>query len=245
MPTVKTDKRFFKVMKFLVASTELPIAKLMGTRGFSDEDRQEGWGYLDIAAGRHLSITPGSGSFSTQYRPVENELDGWENIWFDVADAALGRLFPSVHAELFKNLSKTSGSAVVLNVKTFVERLEKLGKSGGEENTKALALLSKRGLNAACIDEAQTLLGKLAVAQAPDEDEDAEVDEAQLKADKDAAVDAMWAWYQDWSRTARTVVKNRNYLVMLGLTKPHSSGGRADDDDSADDDDASAQAQSE
>lgn len=39
----------------------------------------------------------------------------------------------------------------------------------------------------------------------------------QLKVEKEAAVAAMWAWYQDWAKTARTVVKNKNYQVMLGL----------------------------
>jgi hypothetical protein len=228
MPTVNKNDRFHKVMKFLVASTEPPIAKLMMSRGFGDEDRQEGWGLLDTAAGRHLSLSPKAGSFSTEYRVIENELDGWENIWFDVADAALGRSFPAVHAEVFKNLGKTSGSAVVLNVKNLVERLDSLRSAKSEEAAAAAALLEKRGLNAGVLDAAHTLLSQLESAGAVETSEP-EVDETALRAEKDAAVDAMWEWYQDWAKTARTVVKNRNYLVMLGLLKPHGGGASSDE----------------
>ena len=31
----------------------------------------------------------------------------------------------------------------------------------------------------------------------------------------------MWAWFLDWSKTARTVIKNRNFHVMLGLVSHH------------------------
>ena len=43
------------------------------------------------------------------------------------------------------------------------------------------------------------------------------------KEEREQAVQAMWDWFQDWAKTARTVVKNRNYQVMLGLTTPHRS----------------------
>jgi hypothetical protein len=182
---------------------------------------------------------PGSGTFSTQYRGVLGALDDWENNWFDVADAALSRLYPAVHAVLFKNLSKVSGSEVVLTVKTFVERIGSMRKDGGEETQKALALLEKRGLTPDRIDEARALLGKVAVAQTGAKEEE-EVDDAPLKAEREAAVEAMWGWYQDWAKTARTVVKNRNYLVMLGLTQIRGGGATEDvADDAAEDDVAS------
>lgn len=229
MPKVTTEKRFTRVLKFLMASTVIRIAKLLAIRGFSDEDRQEGWSLLERAAGRHLAVSPSAGVVVDKLRKVVGEVDAWENTWFDVADAALKRQVPAVHQVLFMNLSKVSGNAVLITVKTFLERLDALEEEGGEENEKAMALLEKRGLTEERRAEARALLEKMEVAE-PDE-EDA-VDEEALKAEQEAAIEEMWAWYKDWAKTARTVVKNRNYRIMLGLSTPRSQSSGDEDDDS-------------
>ncbi len=231
MPEVTTDKRFARVMKFLMASCEKKIARILMTWGFTDEDRKEGWELLDRAAGRHLAVTPGRGSFATQYRGIVGAVDDWENTWFDVAEAALARLSPKVHAVLFQNLSKTSGPEVVLNVRTFLERIDAMKKAEDDDNKSALTLLEKRGLTDGVLDEAMGLIEKIAAAEADDDEDENAEDEAARKAEREQAVEAMWAWYQDWAKTARTVVKNRNYQVMLGLLQHRVGGSSVDEGD--------------
>lgn len=239
MSKLFSDDKFKRVMKFLVASTEPPIAQLLAQRGFSDDDRKEGWELMDMATGRHLAVPATSGTFQTNYTTVLAKLDDWENIWFDVADAALGRTAPTVHERLFQNLSKVSGSEVLLTVKTFVSRIREMqaeaktetdagtgtaaetGTTGADaEIQAALAELTRRGLNEACLAEAEGLIVQLEneqIASPPVQDT------AALKAAREEATAALWAWFLDWSKTARTVVKNRNYHVMLGLVSYHST----------------------
>ena len=227
MPKVSTDERLKRVMKFLMASNEPKIANLLALRGFSEEDRQEGWTLLDKATGRHLAVSPGAGTFSTNYKKVVESLDDWENTWFDVADAALGRKFPAVRDRLFTNLSKVSGSEVVLTVKTFLGRIAELEQSG-DDGKAAVELLARRGLNRERLDEAGALMASLETEQVTDE---VAVDDSAVKAERDEAFTDMWAWFKDWSKTARTVVKNRNYHVMLGLISHHGGGGNDDIDE--------------
>lgn len=218
MAKVSTDERFKRVMKFLMASNEPKIAPLLAQRGFSEEDRQEGWTLLDNATGRHMAMTPAKGTFSPNYKIVVESLDDWENTWFDVASAALSRKFPAVYERVFHSLSKVSGPEVVINVRTFLGRLDEL--SGDVQGQAALELLDKRGLTAQRIADAQTLLEELAKEQT---DETEPIDTKALAAQREVAVDEMWAWFKDWSVTARTVIKNRNYHVMLGLVSSHGS----------------------
>ncbi|MBN2530097.1 MAG: hypothetical protein JXR76_27145 [Deltaproteobacteria bacterium] len=218
-------------MKFLIASSEAQIAKQLALRGFTDADRKEGWDLLDRATGRHLAVQPGHGTFSTQYRVVLEKIDAFENVWFDVAAAALGRKFPAVKETLFLNLVKSSDDAVLLNVRTFLERIEALSQQGTEESKGALALLEQRGLSKEILDEGAALIQSVTSAQ-----ETASVpsgDEIKTtKENREAAIAEMWDWYLDWSRTARTVIKNRNYLIMLGLSSTKNKSHTTDELDS-------------
>ena len=231
MPKISTDNRFSRMIKFLSASREPKIAIQLGRRGFTKADADEGWNLLDKAAGRHLEIDPSTGTFVTEYRPLIDAIDDWENTWFDVANAALQRLFPPVAETLFHNLGKTTGKEVVINVRTFVNRLNELSEDESETVKEAMALLSKRGLTQECIGEVTQKLDILESYDPNPPEEDTEEFEKKLLAEKEAAVEEMWDWYKDWSQTARTVVKNRNHQIMLGLTKPKKGKGELDDED--------------
>ena len=218
MPRIKTDERFARVLRFLSAVREPKIAELMSRRGFTAEDVEEGWTLLDQGAGRHQDVAPRSGTFRTEYKPIIEQIDEWENVWFDVAEAALTRHFPDIRKALFKNLTKTSGKNVVINVRTFVERYQAIAEATDDASKAAIALLAKRGLDGACVGDVLEKLGQLEEFEAIPEEDAGQSDSDSLRAEKEAAVEEMWAWYKEWSQTARTVIKNRNYLVMLGLT---------------------------
>ncbi len=238
MSKASKDDRIKRSLKFLTASTEPPIAKLLMSRGFDNEEREEGWALLDLATGRHLSLSPGQGNFLAQYNTDIGQLDDWENIWFDVAEAALKRKAPTIYERIFENLSKSSGIEVILTTRTFISRIETLKGDSSEEAQAAVALLRKRGLKDEVIAEAAALVSKLETVEIEDEPADNTV----AKAAREKALKDLWAWFLDWSKTARTVVKNGNYRIMLGLTPPggHSSSDDEvidplEDDDTSDD----------
>ena len=216
MSKLKKQSKIERVMRFLVSFARPEVAAKMALRGFSAEDREEGFALVDKAVGRNLSLPTGS---SERDKDLVAAVDAWENVWFDVADAALRRSHPEAHAQVFHKLSKTSGPMVIPNVKVFLDRLAQLG----EAHPEALELLAKRGLGDTQRKHAEALLEQLRA----DVSEQVEVDaQAQLEL-LDAALDEMWAWYLDWSVTARTVIKSKRLRIIMGLSSAARSSSSA------------------
>ncbi|MBU1220272.1 hypothetical protein KKF34_01285 [Myxococcota bacterium] len=181
-------------------------------RGFDEAELTEGWQLFEKATGRSLgaSSNPDVGATSDLISAIDN----WENTWFDVADAALSRKHPEVHKELFTNLNKTSGIEVVANVNEFTNRLNSIAGKTSAPWTDAMALLAKRGLTNEKINEVTTLLDQAKGKNTPD-------DSWMInKAELEAAREEMWAWYQDWAKTARTIVPNKQLRIMMGISSP-------------------------
>ncbi|MBW2736745.1 MAG: hypothetical protein JRH20_30530 [Deltaproteobacteria bacterium] len=145
-----------------------------------------------------------------------SRIDAWENIWFDVASAALTRKFPETRAQLFLNISKSSGADVIVSVKTLLDRIDELVADESERAQGALALLEQRGLNAAIRGEARAmLLEATAAPMDPQLPESPDAEQARLQ-----AVDEMWGWYKDWATTARTVVRSKALRIKMGVSQP-------------------------
>ena len=121
-------------------------------------------------------------------------------------------------AQFFLNLAQTEGPAVAVSVRTFVDRYAALSAPAdsnkfGAEAPKALELIVSRGVTAAVIAEAQSLLTALTqVAPA----ETLPTTEQQQQ-DIEQAEAAMWAWYLEWSQIARVAIKQRSLLRELGF----------------------------
>jgi hypothetical protein len=245
MAKVTKEERIRRPLKFLTASAEPAIAKVLMLRGFDNAEREEGWALLDRATGRHMSLSPGQGNILTQYNVNIGKLDDWENNWFDVADAALKRKAPAVREKLFKNLSKGNGIEVLLTTRTFTSRIAEMKKDQNPDVQAAMALLVKRGLTDEVIAEATGLIKQLETAETIVEPEE----NSTAKAEREKAMQDLWAWFLDWSQTARTVIKNGNHQIMLGLTTPSRSSSSDDetvdpleDDGTADDEQTEATA---
>jgi len=183
---------------------------------------QEGWKLLQGVSRVKLDASPANASSNTI-----DKLDAWENRWFPIAMATLERRFPAVHAQVFKNLSQTSGPAVAVSVGTFIERFDEMAAGAGAygaEGVAAATVLAARGLSAAVIAEARGLLdtvGKIAV----------EPNVASLDEDQEAlakAEVALWAWYLEWSQIARIAVTQRSLLKQMGFIATHT---KSDDSD--------------
>ncbi|XXY15683.1 hypothetical protein WME88_46335 [Sorangium sp. So ce216] len=197
------------------------IRTMMAAAGMTDDDILEGRTLLldVLAAPRKIGAPPDTDDARTQ-RAATTELDQWDEPNFARHGAALRRRFPDVHAYVFKDLAPSAGTAAVQGVATFLTRLDAL--EGGadpdragtkQSDKKAVAFLATRGLDKA---ERKRLKGLVDVALGPTSPlpEQAELPEAARRRE---ALSRLRGWFDEWSTTARAVVKKRGYLIRLGL----------------------------
>ncbi|MBK8254493.1 MAG: hypothetical protein IPK82_17725 [Polyangiaceae bacterium] len=116
---------------------------------------------------------------------------------------------------------------MVLSVGTFLQRFDNLEKpedKGGPKGGGGKAAkkkLQERGISAEVLNAAKAIIDKLGGIQTPEIDLP---DLEQEQADLTAAENAMWAWYREWSDIARTVIKQRSLLRLLGFLQTNRAG---------------------
>ncbi|MBI5481105.1 MAG: hypothetical protein HY906_19770 [Deltaproteobacteria bacterium] len=212
MPRLDLWYKLRKLLQFLLATLDPRIFTLLARRGFTNETRREGWALFLKAGGQHVDLvapTRGDGAPGEQL----GRIDDFENEWFDVVEAALLRHFPELHQQVFLNLHKSSGREVVLTVETLLARVAGL-EGQGERGRAALALLAERGFTAAVRQRGRALLDQVTkcdVDLLPTPDPAAEAERQKAEAE-------MWAYYLEWSKTARTVVRRKDLRIKLGIS---------------------------
>jgi hypothetical protein len=222
MPRLDWQYKSGKVLKFLSAVTDPQVFASLAQRGFTNETRREGWNLLAQAGGRDVEMTA-PGATGIDVAEVLRQVDAWENEWFDVIDAALHHRYPDVHALVLQGLHKSSSQTVVLTVKVLLDRLDALESE--DRMRPALALLTSRGLTPVVRARGRELLRELRagdVTVLPTADPVA-------AAARVAAEAAMWEWYLDWSKTARTVVRQKALRIKLGLSAAPRGAAAAPD----------------
>ncbi|WP_438024321.1 hypothetical protein [Sorangium sp. So ce233] len=197
------------------------IRTLMADAGMTDDDILEGRTLLldVLAAPRKVGAAPDTDDARAQ-RAATTELDQWDEPNFARHGASLRRRFPDVHAYVFKDLSPSTGTAAVQGVATFLARIDAL-ESGADpdraatkqSDKKAVAFLATRGLDKA---ERKRLKGLVDVALGPTSVLPAAT-EVPETARRREALARLRGWFDEWSTTARVVVKKRGYLIRLGL----------------------------
>jgi hypothetical protein len=101
-----------------------------------------------------------------------------------------------------------------------LDRLDALEKGPERKSTRkadhaALATLAQRGITS---DERARLRGLIETAShVMDPPDDGE--ESAANAARNEALRKLRAWYDEWSETARAVIKRRDQLIRLGLAK--------------------------
>ena len=223
MPMSFGDKAA-RVMKFMMALRNPRIASAMAAFGFSNADLQEGWDLMN-SVGRVKLDASGLGSDMSTLE----KLDAWENRWFPIAAATLERRSPAVHAQLFKNLSQTEGPAVVVSVRTFIERFDQMAAGAGAygaEGAQAKAVLEARGLTQTVLNDARALLESIGKVASVDAATAAQDPKAREKAEND-----LWGWYLEWSQIARSAVTQRVLLRQMGFLPTRKSKATDDEDD--------------
>lgn len=227
MPRLSLTEKSKRLLQFLQALSFRRVSSAMAAVGFEQADSDEGWKLLrEVRSPRFYKE-------SAQVDPnVVRMIDAWENRWFPVADAALKRRFPEIHATLFLNLSQVEGFEAINTVDLLVERYDALAAKSDASSKEAIVILGKRGLTPAIIGEAKALLEKVAAVNteplpAPTPEEKAA--EAQREA-------AMWAWYLEWTALARTVITDRRVLKQMGFLRSSGRGGAGEQDAGGDED---------
>lgn len=209
------ERAYDRAPRFLRAIGRYPeISAALAEVGYTAADHDEGWNLLHRVAGYRrdepvvLAKSPGADAMA--------ELDAWDEKGFVLARAALERRHPAQADFVFEGLEASTGAEAVLGVRTFLERLTALAEDPARAETRdadaaALATLAERGIDAAeraRLAELVRVASSAAPAVLPDDD------------DADVALVELYAWYREWSRTARVVIKSRRMLIYLGLANP-------------------------
>jgi hypothetical protein len=221
-----------RVLRFIMGVRHPEVAEVLAAHGLTDAALDEGWRLLRDLAENRVPTRRGQPARSPE---IVAALDQWENRWLPIAEASLARHAPEVGRWLFENLSRQSGPEVILSVHLFTTRVRQLEQGVdtlGDAATRARALLAARGLTE---DEMAFAEGQLArfgsIATQP-----SITPEAPTRDDQQAAEDAMWGWYLEWSAVARAVIRDGNLLRVLGFNanrRRATATGQADDDASA------------
>jgi hypothetical protein len=246
LPELATgDRRFLgRVGRFLVY-VHTPNMILRAQRaGYTTAEHTEGWRLYHLAGGGNVPLdgllanvrsdiaTRIATGGSTR---VIEELDRFENTWFPRTRAIIRRVVPAAEREaftaaFFRNLDQQPiGPAVVASVSTYIDRVRDLEESQDPSAPMVRAVLEQRGLNAAAVENIQSLLAEVQMGPEPTTvTSDADIPE--LRAQQLQALGALRDWYNDWGTTLRSVFGRRD-LIRLGLSQVRSSAAEDEDDD--------------
>ena len=210
-----------KVLAFLRGLGLCPSAlAAVASAGYTEATHAQGWTLLHKVSGFH----PGSPLATTdvKVRDAIIELDRWDEQGLRRIRAALGHHHPDQAAFVFENLEAAQGAEAVLTVARLLERLTTLeqGRSDAtrDADKAAIATLTTRGITP---QERARLAELVTVAQSAKVPVVAETP-ADASAANEQSLLELHAWYTDWSETARAVVRRRDHLIRLGLSKRRS-----------------------
>jgi hypothetical protein len=191
------------------------VTTALVAHGFTEQDRLEGHRLLSNLA--TLAVKPAPERTDLE---LIARFDAFENKWFPIVKASLGRHFPELAQHVFYKLRQTEGLEVVLGVMTLLERVEQLERGDGvyaKDGPAARALLATRGFTAQVVAETRALLASIGEMES--------VPPAPVEPDaRKVAEDALWAWYLEWSAIVRSSVTDRSALRRLGFLKKSRRG---------------------
>ena len=239
-----------RVTKFLSGMGAEPVVRtLLEGAGMTDADIVQGRALLmDCLATSNTSSPVKDTASARKQREAVAELDAWDEPNFARYRASLTRHAPDVGAVIFQNLVASAGATSVQGVATLLLRLDGLDLAAhgakvprasaavlmaaaafdaipAKDRKAAAELLVKRGLDATT-REHLALLVKTALGPTASLDHAPAADAARREK-RHAALREAKAWLEEWSSSARAVVKKRAHLIRLGLAKRKAPTGRA------------------
>ena len=207
-----------RVFTFVIGVVEVPaVATILGAKGYNDAEHAYAWSRLTRLAVVGPRIAPEV--YDRKVRDAIVELDAWDEPNFAVIKAALQRLHPDQAAFVFEGLEPKQGPESVVGISTLLDRLDALQDAPDRVSTRpadhaALATLATRGYTSEERARVRALvnLTKTVVVAPPISNEERSTITLEL-----------YAWFNDWATTARSVITRRDHLIRLGLAKRRKS----------------------
>jgi hypothetical protein len=165
-------------------------------------------------------------------RAATAELDEWDEPHFGRIAATLRRYHPGAADYVFRDLHPSTGSAAVAGVATLLQRVKAL-ESGSDkdraatkaEDKKAVDLLATRRFDKTERDRLEKLVETALGPTAP-----LDATPADQGAARREALTSLRGWFEEWSATARAVVKKKSHLIRLGLANRKSPAPKGSGD---------------
>lgn len=219
-----TPARLLEFLRGVGTRPEIQLA--LSAFGYDDDEHQLGWTLLHGCSG-FLPPTPGAPAIDRRVTEAIATLDARDERTHALVDASLKHRAPTARTALLHDIAPGRGAESVVYFHALLQRLELLHAGtlpdvSAADAKAALAVLEKRGLTKAWRDEhralvtqAQRLTGVVANPAAAVRREKMV---QQLKAAR--------AFYEEWSRIARTELKRKDYLIALGLASRKSPAAK-------------------
>jgi hypothetical protein len=205
MATLAPAAKMRRVLEFLIGVRDDRVRAALGTHGFTERDRVQGWELLSA-----LGMTQSAAPPVTTASPALDALDEWRGHWLRVARASLTRDYPQVLATVFAGLDKPNQPSLSV-VTVFVQHFEKLERAKDAASRGAIAKLQKRGLTDERVQEAKRLVDN-ALHPARVEMPDPELRRMAIHKTESE----LWDYYVEWGQIARAVIKDERLLALLG-----------------------------
>jgi len=223
-------QRAFQFLRAL--GTHPEIRHVVKEHGYTQACHEEGWKLLLAASGSRFDLGDAP-RMSTKAGEAIDELATWCPTGFHLTHAALMRKFPDQCAFLFQELAPAQGPESVLAVAKFLDRLDVLDngtdpdrKETVDADKKAVESLSTRDLSR---DERARLRKLVEIVQSEPMIPRAVVKAEAVTEANTADLIALYAWYNEWTEVARTVVTARQDKILLGIA--HRRNGASEEAD--------------
>ena len=216
MPRMSPTERAERVTRFLFGLRHPRIAEALATRGFRDEDIEEGWRLLRAATRTHMPVPSPHGDEGAANR----FLAAWCKEWVPMITLTLRRRHPQALANLESLLAAAGSTARTVVVMMWLTQLRDPASDLAKASPGALDVLEQRGLTPAVLAQVDGAYGVLS--------RDGNGKDHPTTDELTAADEELWAYYLEWSHAARMVLKDRRLLRRLGLLR--SAGASGGDD---------------
>lgn len=219
-----------RILKFLRGvGTRPAIRYLLASVGYDDAEHAQGWERLHAVSG-YTAKPELTSPLDPNVSGAISLLDAEDERLETRIDASLRHRYPAVRALLLDGIKSGQGAASVIFVRELLKRLNTLEatKGAGAADAKAaLGILAARGITpqkraelASLVTTAESLTQLVAPTTTEGE-----------SADTRAKLLAARAWFEEWSEIAKSELKRKDYLIVLGLAqrkspkKPGDKGG--------------------
>lgn len=187
------------------------IRAALRSAGYGPRDHEEG---LSLLCSACLYGTGGLDPAEDQpAREAAAAVERWAQTHVGRLHAALERLYPEA-LWIFASFDASTSGDTLLGVAQLLERLRTLEKE--PEQASVLETLARRGFDS---QERSRLEGLLARARRAAEPSGAEHLALPGEDAQDEAMLALQRWLNDWSTTARAVLRRKDWLIRLGVTR--------------------------